>query len=328
MGDRVTVDITIASKDAERFDKFLEKAWRQPDGFLHDDDGFSYYALCEVNYGNVDFLQDMEEPMAYDARWQAGAEFGSGCQYSRIDAYGKHTVKDLYDDETGVSFNRLVEANEEGKVKELIESERDRLYVMSWEDQIKILEKLQKQEEKIVNYKVYLSESGRVSNTVVKADSIEAAKAIVEKKTKAEIVGVIREEADVTSSEASEPMYYEDTTQDWRIGAGNIEVVPVEHKDSYKRVVQVSNTGGLYVDLSKKSDEDEEGLGDDLSVAVEVRNGQPAISVGCGDELYIHLERTELGYFIHTDGNTSVHRAKWKSSCHNDLEFEGYHYEI
>ena len=142
MGDRTFVRLTVATKDVERVEQLMGDEWHY-DYVEEQPHGLTSFDFNEINYGELRFLEDLKEPLAYDSEWSAGGDYGAGGKYSRINKDGTCKIKEIYVEDDGVSLLELIKARDNDRIDELIEREKRRIYVMHWKEQLEILERLQ-----------------------------------------------------------------------------------------------------------------------------------------------------------------------------------------
>ncbi len=143
MGTGTTVNLTIRAADQQQFELICDGYC----GKYKTDTGeqtqvaIIEYTFDDVKYTNLELEDELQKrKIPYDKNWSFCSEFLGGCQYHRIDNTGANILKRFSDgEEDQVSFQQLEEALLNDDLDTFMSQERERLYIMSWEDQDKTL---------------------------------------------------------------------------------------------------------------------------------------------------------------------------------------------
>lgn len=133
MGDRTYVHLSVLSAQKAAVDNIITDGYET----INDYGKYLQYVYPEVNYGVLDFLDVLRAAgIAYDSEWEAGNEYGAGCQSCRFTAEGGVIVKDVYDSELGVPIGLLMEkVDDPAALRELVLEWRQRTLILPWENQ-------------------------------------------------------------------------------------------------------------------------------------------------------------------------------------------------
>jgi hypothetical protein len=133
MGDRTTVTLTVLkSQEADAQNIFdSDSEYRSENGVLVE------CTFHEVNYGNLDFLDQLQEAgIAYDSRWEAGSNYGAGCDYCRFTPDGDVVLKGISDDYRNPSIDLLMKKLDDyAALKAFIIEHHIEVTVPGWENQ-------------------------------------------------------------------------------------------------------------------------------------------------------------------------------------------------
>jgi len=133
MGDRTCVTLTVLKSQQEDAVRFFTS----DSEYLNEHGSFVDYTFYEVNYGNLDFLDQLVNAgIAYDSRWESGGEYGPGCDYCRFTADGDVILKGISDEYRNPSIDTLMEKiNNYEELKAFIVAHYDEISVLSWDFQ-------------------------------------------------------------------------------------------------------------------------------------------------------------------------------------------------
>lgn len=100
MGDRTTVDLTLRKKDYQqiRNEPWFEEGGEEPEelGGIHDDDELILFVHHDVNYGVLDWLDELESRgIPYDQRWGPGDGYTAGVRTCRFSPEGEIEITDV-----------------------------------------------------------------------------------------------------------------------------------------------------------------------------------------------------------------------------------------
>lgn len=133
MGDRTYVTLTILASQQDEaikhFDGDADEA--------HTHGLFAHHTFYEVNYGNLQFLDELQAAgIAYDSQWEAGSEYGPGCDYCRFTADGDVVLKSISDSYQNPSLTKLMEKiNNYEELRAFIIAHHEEVSVLSWDFQ-------------------------------------------------------------------------------------------------------------------------------------------------------------------------------------------------
>lgn len=134
MGDRTAVTLTIRTSQVAKARPCFDT---EPEYEHQDEKGFTEFTFYEVNYGNLEFLDQLQETgIAYDSRWESGSEFGSGCDYCRFTHDGEVILKGISDDYRNPSIDELMKnIDDYAALKAFITKHYNEIFVPSWDSQ-------------------------------------------------------------------------------------------------------------------------------------------------------------------------------------------------
>lgn len=137
MGDRTTVTLTVPTEHAGMVEELL-KDERLDDGVHDEKSGLTCYTLYEVNYGEInglDLLQDAG--IAYNSAWEAGDCYGPGCASLRFLEDGTAVIKEIYDSCHSIQINDLMlHIDDFELLRQMIRKQYDYLQVFPWTNQV------------------------------------------------------------------------------------------------------------------------------------------------------------------------------------------------
>lgn len=105
MGDSTWVTLRVHAEDVERAKEILGEY-----AFNHLDARWAYFEFSEVNYGELDEEQDLQEAgIPYDYQWGSGGDYGPGSRYVRYTPEGKLEILNIYDGDLSPPASMLKE---------------------------------------------------------------------------------------------------------------------------------------------------------------------------------------------------------------------------
>ncbi len=135
MGDRTSVELTVLRTQAKKAEA-LFGGWSANETFENDPLLIGYY-FEEVNYGNLDFLDDLRDNgIAYDSEWGDGGEYSAGTQSLRFTETGELQFKSVYDAAINPDLCTLMELLDDPVM--LVQHIKDHhagLQVLPWDNQ-------------------------------------------------------------------------------------------------------------------------------------------------------------------------------------------------
>ena len=100
MGDRTHVELSVNAVHHKQ----AKAIWETYDPYAKvttKDEEISIIFFDEVNYGDLPFLNDLEEAgIPYDSDWGSGCEYSAGCRSFRIDENGEHHINEVGNNDT------------------------------------------------------------------------------------------------------------------------------------------------------------------------------------------------------------------------------------
>lgn len=106
MGDRVSVEITVLAKQKEAFLALIPED-EHPDSTNTFSD-VSYLSFYEVNYGDLDCLEDLRNSgIAFDYSWGSGGDYSAGRFQIRYSSEGVGIQTGGYDSDQMISLDGL-----------------------------------------------------------------------------------------------------------------------------------------------------------------------------------------------------------------------------
>lgn len=146
MGDRTSVTLTVPAvyKDAALA---IAKANDDDPGDSFENGGgvnaqnpHNLYCFCfyEVNYGDLQFLdQLMEAGIPFDSDWDAGSEYGAGCETCRFTHDGEAIRKSFSNDYMNPDLGKLMALlDKPEETKAFILDHYNNVTSMPWDDQV------------------------------------------------------------------------------------------------------------------------------------------------------------------------------------------------
>lgn len=149
MGDRTTVNLTVRKED------LLKNQSLFADADDKDEQGNSLMSLTyyDINYANLDFESILQEKrIPYDKSWDNGHEYPCGTEYCRVLSDGNVEVKEFsgFDEDT-INLDETIKAYKQGDIVTFLESKKNELAVMSWDDQEIIMQGRSSTEEALLS---------------------------------------------------------------------------------------------------------------------------------------------------------------------------------
>ena len=133
MGDRTSVNLEILNVHVEAF-KEIDTDYDETCPGAFDTTCFHYY---EVNYGELDFLDELEKKgIPYDSQWGSGGSYSSGTVYCRFTPEGECEIKEVYDDCINPELDKclsLINSPDE-LIKYILDFKKE-ITPLSWENQ-------------------------------------------------------------------------------------------------------------------------------------------------------------------------------------------------
>lgn len=146
MGDRTSVTLTvpIVYKEAALA---IAKANEDDPGDSFENGGgvnaqnpHALFCFCfyEVNYGDLQFLdQLMESGIPFDSDWDAGSEYGAGCETCRFTHDGEAIRKSISNDSVNPDMAILMKKlDNHDDLKDYIIDHYNNVTSMPWDDQV------------------------------------------------------------------------------------------------------------------------------------------------------------------------------------------------
>lgn len=133
MGDRTSVTLTVLASQAE----LAKTLFKEDVDDCKDDPLLTDFYFEDVNYGVLDFLDDLEAAgIAYDSSWSNGGEYSSGTRFCRFTKTGELVSKELYDNARDVSLTLLLEfVDTPEKMKQVVLDHAEKVSIPSWDNQ-------------------------------------------------------------------------------------------------------------------------------------------------------------------------------------------------
>jgi len=129
MGDRTSVSLSFPTallekaKSLDTSEDFDDPNW--------ENDGITNFYFYEVNYGNLDFLDDfIKAGIAFDSHWDAGGDYGPGTRSVRFTPEGDLIDKEIYDEGVNPDIDTLMELLE--TPDQLIQ------YIKDWKEKVSV----------------------------------------------------------------------------------------------------------------------------------------------------------------------------------------------
>lgn len=142
MSDRSFVILTILTSDYAAARPLMggESACGESESTIHEEGNstaVTSFEFDEVNYGELPFLTTLIlAGIPFDSDWGAGSEYGSGTNSCRFTAEGVAQVKELYDSDSAIELEELMERIEHPEVlKQYILDRVKSREVLPWKDQ-------------------------------------------------------------------------------------------------------------------------------------------------------------------------------------------------
>mgnify|MGYP005827851263 CR=1 FL=1 len=141
MGDRTTVTLTVLKKHAPQAKNFFPDEAEELDRqFITNDEPaveFTDFTFYEVNYGELDFLDDLTKAgIPYTSEWESGYSYSAGEQHSRFTETGGHVLKEFNELDHYFALSDLLKhIDTPDVIKELILEKKDELEVLPWFNQ-------------------------------------------------------------------------------------------------------------------------------------------------------------------------------------------------
>jgi hypothetical protein len=100
MGDRTYVELAVIAVHHEQAKAIWEKYDSHAEVTTQDEE-ISIIGFQEVNYGDLPFLNELEEAgIPYDSEWGSGCEYPAGCRSFRIDENGAYHFTEVANNDT------------------------------------------------------------------------------------------------------------------------------------------------------------------------------------------------------------------------------------
>ena len=133
MGDRTTVYLTVLKTQADAAKKLFDEGGDED----HRDDETSIFTFYDVNYGELEFLDELRDAgIAYDSDWSEGDNYSSGTQSCRFTHTGDCIEKVLDGDSQSISLDLLVSLKHDYiAIVDLIDKRVEEADVLSWYNQ-------------------------------------------------------------------------------------------------------------------------------------------------------------------------------------------------
>lgn len=134
MSDRATVHLTVLDTQSEATKAFFDC---EPGDSGNADHGCKYFQFDGVNYGNLDFLDNLRDAgIAYDSDWGAGNEYLAGCHSCRFTPAGDCIEKHVYDGDAAVPLDAVMHIlHDHAALVKCIEACHEHVYVLPWDNQ-------------------------------------------------------------------------------------------------------------------------------------------------------------------------------------------------
>ena len=136
MGDRAQVALTILTVDRERAENLFDG---DEPSYVEDEPESMHviFTFDEVNYGTLDFLEELEEAgIPFDSRWEGGDEYGPGFHACRFAASGEAIRYEVSDEDRNPDLNTLMaHIDDHNKLKEYILAHGKSVTPLPWADQ-------------------------------------------------------------------------------------------------------------------------------------------------------------------------------------------------
>ena len=136
MGDRAQVALTVLAVDRKR----AEKLFNDGPSYIEDEPPELHviFTFDEVNYGNLDFLDELEEAgIPFDSRWESGDEYGPGCRTCRFNASGEPCRTEVSDEDRNPDLNTLLaKIDNHPELKQYILDHAKMVTPLPWENQV------------------------------------------------------------------------------------------------------------------------------------------------------------------------------------------------
>lgn len=133
MGDRTNVTLCVLKQDEGRVKAVVDDGANWEGG----DDEFTEFNWDEVNYGNLDFEEELQQAgIPYDKDWGSGGEYGPGTQYCRYTADGRLVVKEVSDDDINPALDQLLKlVDTPAALCQFIQDHAEKVTPLSWDNQ-------------------------------------------------------------------------------------------------------------------------------------------------------------------------------------------------
>jgi hypothetical protein len=103
-----------------------------------DQDDLVIFVFHEVNYGTLDFLQDLRKHgIAYDSSWEDGGEYEAGTDSCRFTPEGGMNLSEVYDSQLSIPIDDLMKIiDHPNQLKQWIVNASESVAVLPWDNQV------------------------------------------------------------------------------------------------------------------------------------------------------------------------------------------------
>ena len=133
MGDRVSVTLTVLTAHAKQVEDICSDSqdWKETSG------EFTYLTFHEVNYGELDFLYELENAgIPYTSDWDQGGDFAAGNKTLRFTSNGEAITKEVYDKYVNPDIDDLMKLfNDHEALKQYITDHYNEVTPLPWDNQ-------------------------------------------------------------------------------------------------------------------------------------------------------------------------------------------------
>lgn len=142
MGDRTWVRLRLPLSMRAQAEAIIDSP-NDTDEFEGEDKKglkFDYveFAYEEVNYGQLDFLNNLREAgIPYDSEWGSGSEYGGGTEHFRFTPKGEMVLLENYESAENPSLDALLERIDNAQaLRNYILAHKESREVLPWDNQV------------------------------------------------------------------------------------------------------------------------------------------------------------------------------------------------
>lgn len=137
MGDRTYVTLTLLAEQLEEALPLIEAEDGSPED-TSENTPFVHLGFYEVNYGDLRCLSALQAAgIAYESRWESGADYGGGIEYGRFTEAGEPRSLQLHDGGENPSIHALIKLlDSPQELRQYILDHQAAITPLPWDNQV------------------------------------------------------------------------------------------------------------------------------------------------------------------------------------------------